>query len=111
MAGCLPCHVRGGLNVGVLGKLSEQRCFSRSIFQSEIHNEHRQQIGFASIKAALENMQLVDVFGINGKCSRSQLSQCSFRVRRWNAIFVCFGRRIGCAAYLNRQRGQGQFQF
>ena len=65
MARCLPRHVGRGLNVRMLWELSKQRCFSLRIFQSHIHNEHRQQIGFACIKAALENMQLVDGLWVN----------------------------------------------
>ena len=61
----IPSHVGCGLNVRMLWELSKQRCFSLRVFQSHIDNEHRQQIDFACIKAALENMQLIDGLRVN----------------------------------------------
>ena len=111
MTGRLPGHVGRSLNVGVLLKLGQQAVFGCNIFQRDVNNEHRQQVGFACIKAALENMQLIDVFVFYAQGMRGQLAQCGFGVRRRYAIFVGFGRCIRCASNLNRQSGQWQFEF
>jgi len=86
----LPSHVGCGLNVRVCGKLLEQRGFCCGVFQGDVDNEHRQQIGFACVEAAFEHMQLVNCHRIQTQCFGGQHSQSFFRVRGWNAIFVSF---------------------
>ena len=79
--------------------------------EGEVHNEHGQQVGFARIKAALEDLQCGDFGHGNAQGLRSQLTQGRLRVRRGQSVFVGFAGGIGCTAHFDRKGREGQFEF
>ena len=58
--GRLPGHVGRGLHVRVGVEAREQRAFGGRVGQFDIDDVHRQQIGLAGVKAALEDAEACD---------------------------------------------------
>ena len=111
VAGRVPGHVRGGLNVRVLVKLLQHSRFVLCMAQRDVDDEHGQQLGLARVKAALEHVQRSDVADVNVQGLGGQLPQSGFGVRGRDAVFVGFSGGIGGATNLDRQGRQREFEF
>jgi hypothetical protein len=89
----------------------QQGGFLSGIGQRHVHDVHRQQLGLAGIEAAFVHMQVGDVRFGDAQRLGGQGLQGGQRVRGGQAVGLGFGRSVGGAAFFDRQRGQGQFQF
>ena len=93
------------------GEVLQQVCFGLRIGQGQVYDVHRQQVGLAGIKAALEHLQRGDVGGADAQGLGRQLAQGTEGVRRGQAVFIGLGSCIGRATHLNRQGRKGEFEF
>ena len=103
-------HVGRWANVGVVGELRHQ---ARLEIRGErhIHDEHRQQIGLAGVKAAFENVQCLDVGHGHAQGLRSHAGQCRNRLRQRATVFVGFAGRVGSAPHVHGQCRKREFEF
>ena len=111
LAGRVPGHIGRGLDVGVAGELLQQVGFGLRIGQRQVHDVHRQQVGFTGIEAALEHLQHGDVGGADAQGLDRQLAQGTDRMRRGQAVFIGLGSCIGRATHFNRQGRKREFEF
>ena len=109
--GRVPRHVGRGLDVRVLFKLCQQGRFALGLCERQVHDEHRQQLGLARVKATLEDIQGGDIAISNAQSLGCQLAQGRTRVGRRQAVLVGLGGRIDGAALFNRQGRQWEFEF
>ena len=103
-------HVGRGAYVRVLGKLGQQALLGCRV-QRHIHNKHRQQICLARIKTAFEDLQALDVVHRHAQRLCGHAGKRGQRVRRGAAVFVGFTGGVGGAPGIDRQGGQGEFEF
>ena len=95
----------------VVFKLCQQGRFALGLRERQVYDEHRQQLGLARVKAALEDIQGGDIAISHAQSLGRQLAQSCNGVGRGQAVLVSLGGRIDGAALLNRQGGQREFEF
>ena len=103
-------HVRRGAYVRMVSKLGQQALLQCGV-QRHVHDKHGQQIGLARVKAALEDVQALDVVHRHAQRLRGHAGKRGQRVRRGAAVFVGFTGGVGGAPGIDRQGGQGEFEF
>ena len=86
VGGRLPCHVGRGLDMRVGGVLVQQLCFLRRVGQGHIDDVDHLQLGFARIKAALENLPLLHVLGRDAQRAANFIEQRCGGQGRWRGL-------------------------
>jgi hypothetical protein len=81
------------------------------VLQPDIDDEDRQQLRLACIETAFEHLQAGNGVGGDAQRLRAQAGQGSQRMGGWCPVGLSFGRRVSGATSLDRQGGQGQFEF
>ena len=94
----------------MIRKAGKQLRFQGDI-KMDIDNKHRQYFRLTRIKTAFENAQTMDSLGGNFKCVACKRSQRSNRMGQRFAVFVGLTWRIGRAANVKGQGGEGEFEF
>ena len=98
--------------VGVMwGWPATQGGFLRGVGQGDVDDVDRPQVGLAGVEAALEDLQVGDLRCVHAQGLGGQAAQGGLGVGRWRAVGVGLGGGVGGAAGLERDLGQGQFEF
>ncbi|MCY1369853.1 hypothetical protein D9M69_569100 [compost metagenome] len=95
----------------VVRKTGQQTRLKRRIGQRHVDDVHGQQLGLAGVETALEHVQVGDALGRDAQRLGGQQGEGLDRVRRRDAVFVGFGRRVGRAAVFGRHVGQRELEF
>ena len=95
----------------VLCKPLQQGGFLLGLHQAQVDDVHRQQVGFARVKTALEHLQLRNLLAVYAQRLGAELGQRLHRVCHRQPVRLGFSRGVGGPARVYRQRRQGQLQF
>ena len=107
----LPLHVGSGRDVRILAMSRQQRRLLGRIGQADVHDVDGQQVDLAGIEAAFEHFQAGQFGLLKPERRGSEAPQGGLRVGWWQAVLVGFRLCIGGAGRVDRQGGQGEFEF
>ncbi|MCY1544951.1 hypothetical protein D9M68_808660 [compost metagenome] len=97
--------------MGLARMRGEQGGFLRRVGQGQVDDVDREQVGLARVEAALEDVQVGDLRGVDAQGGGRETGEGVHRVRRRLPVDLGFGGGVGGAAVFGRHLGQWQFEF